>query len=237
VTKNAVIAVPDAARKVSLRDDRMVPDLALVDPALTDGCPISVTLASGFDAITQLVEPYLSKRANPMTDALVRSALPKGLTALAQLSKGEDKAARDIMSFASLMGGIALANAGLGAVHGLAGVVGGRFSAPHGVICARLLGPVLTENRLALRSVDADVARFEEVENLIGTAFDLPSQRCFEQLDSLLDRLGIPRLSTWIGPNDDLQSVVVEASGASSMKSNPCVLAPDALRRILDAGV
>ncbi len=237
VTKNAVISVPEAGRKVSLRDARMVPDVALVDPALTDNCPKGVTLSSGFDAITQLVEPYLSSKANPLTDALVRAALPKGLEALSRLAESEEKEARDAMSFASLMGGLALANAGLGAVHGLAGVVGGRFAAPHGVICARLLGPVLTENRLALQSSGADISRFDEIAHLIASAFDLPPQDCFDSLGGLLDRLGVPRLSEWINSDADLYSVCVEAAGASSMKANPCTLAPARLHQILQAGL
>lgn len=237
VTKNAVISVPDVGRKVSLRDDRMVPDIALVDPALTDGCPKNVTLASGFDAITQLVEPYLSSRANPMTDALVREALPKGLKALNRLTKGEDQDARDALSFASLMGGLALANAGLGAVHGLAGVVGGRFSAPHGVICARLLGPVLVENSQMLRAQGTDTTRFDEVAQLIGRAFDMAPEGCFANLAPLLDGLGVPRLSEWIDPDADLDAVVLEAAGASSMKANPCVLPPAALHRALQGGI
>ncbi|MGA9253869.1 MAG: iron-containing alcohol dehydrogenase [Roseobacter sp.] len=237
VTKNAVISVPDAGRKVSLRDDRMVPDIALVDPALTDDCPRDVTLASGFDAITQLVEPYLSHRANAMTDALVREALPQGLNALSRLATAEDAEARDMMSFASLMGGLALANAGLGAVHGLAGVVGGRFSAPHGVICARLLGPVLIENNAMMRSTGADTTRFEEIARLVSSAFDLPSETCFESLSALLDQLDVPRLSKWISADADLEAVVLEASSASSMKANPCVLPPTALHRIMQSAL
>lgn len=237
VTKNAVISVPDAGRKVSLRDDRMVPDIALVDPALTDNCPRDVTLSSGFDAITQLVEPYLSHRANPMTDALVRQALPQGLEALSRLSKGEEKQARDGISLASLMGGLALANAGLGAVHGLAGVVGGRFNAPHGVICARLLGPVLLENNRMLQSANANVARFDEVAKLVSAAFDLPPKACFETLNDLLDRLEVPRLSGWIDANADLEAVAREAAGASSMKANPCVLPDTTLVRILKSAL
>lgn len=236
VTKNAVISVPEAGRKVSLRDDRMIPDVAVVDPALTDGCPMGVTLSSGFDAVTQLIEPYLSSRANPMTDALVRAALPQGLTALAQLSRGQDEGARDAMAYASVMGGLALANSGLGAVHGLAGVVGGRFNAPHGVICARLLGPVLSENHMALKAAGADTNRFDEIAGLIAAAFDLPRQGCFGQLGGLLDRLEVPRLSGWISPDADLRAVAAEASVSSSMKANPCVLPIDTLHRILIQG-
>ena len=237
VTKNAVISVPDAGRKVSLRDDRMVPDIALVDPALTDGCPRSVTLASGFDAITQLIEPYLSHRANPMIDSLVREALPQGLKALKLLSEGENKAARDRMSVASLMGGLALANAGLGAVHGFAGVVGGRFNAPHGVICARLLGPVLLENNQMLQQTGADTTRFTEIAQLVSAAFSLPSDACFGNLGDLLDRLDVPRLSDWISADADLEAIVHEAASASSMKANPCLLPKNTLLKILESAV
>ncbi|MBK5927805.1 alcohol dehydrogenase, partial [Rhodobaculum claviforme] len=123
VTRNAVITVEAHARKVSLRDARMIADLVIVDPALTDSCPAGVTLASGLDAITQLIEPYLSPRANPFTDALCQGAIAPALGALHRLMEAEDPAARDRLAYASMASGIALANAGLGAVHGLAGVV------------------------------------------------------------------------------------------------------------------
>ena len=130
VTRNAVIGVPEQRRKVSLRDARMLPRLAIVDAALTDGCPRAVTLASGLDAITQVIEPFVCTRTNPWTDALCRDAIPRGLSALRRLMQGEDPDARDDMAWVSLCGGLALANAGLGAVHGLAGPLGGRTAAP-----------------------------------------------------------------------------------------------------------
>ncbi|MEM8538420.1 MAG: iron-containing alcohol dehydrogenase, partial [Pseudomonadota bacterium] len=125
VTKNAVIGLPEHRRKVSLRDPQMVADVALIDPALTDRTPKHITLACGLDAISQVIEPYVSSRANPMTDALCRDAIPRGLRALVQLMQQEDKGARDNLALTSLYGGLALANSGLGAVHGLAGVIGG----------------------------------------------------------------------------------------------------------------
>ncbi|MCX8509500.1 MAG: iron-containing alcohol dehydrogenase, partial [Rhodobacteraceae bacterium] len=120
VTWNAVIDCPAHRRKVSLRDARMVARLAIIDPALTDHCPRAVTLASGLDAITQVIEPYLTPRATPYTDALCEKAIPSGLAALRRLMQAEDREARDQMAWVSLSGGLALANAGLGAVHGLA---------------------------------------------------------------------------------------------------------------------
>ena len=146
-TKNAVIGLPDHGRKVSLRDDRMLARLAIVDPALTDGTPRAITLASGLDAITQVIEPYVSSKATPFTDALTVPAIPQGLTALKRLMETEDPDARDALAHVSLTGGIALANAGLGAVHGLAGVIGGLTPAPHGAICGALLAPILRLNR------------------------------------------------------------------------------------------
>ena len=149
-TKNAVIDVPAHRRKVSLRDDRMVARVAIVDPALTDGAPRGVTLASGLDALTQVIEPYVSRRANLATDALSRAAIPQGIAALVTLMEREDPAARDALAWVSLSGGIALANAGLGAVHGFAGVIGGMTGAAHGAICGALLPFVIEANRAAV---------------------------------------------------------------------------------------
>ena len=229
VTKNAVIAVPEAGRKVSLRDDRMLPDLAIVDPALTDNAPRAVTLASGLDAVTQVIEPYLSNRANALTDALCVTAIPMGLRALATLERKEDAPARDAMAFVSLCGGLALANAGLGAVHGLAGVIGGRLGAPHGLICGRLLGPVLTANRQVLAEAGRDHARFDAVASRIAEALGGDADSSFERLTPLLDDWGLPRLGQWAKPQIDLLEIAREASSASSMRANPCELPPEAL--------
>ena len=139
VTKNAVINVPEQQRKVSLRDDRMLPDLAIVDPALTDNAPRSITLSSGLDALTQVIEPWLCSRATPFTDALCQQAIPRGIRALKILMEQECPASRDEMAWVSLCGGLALANAGLGVIHGLAGPLGGLSRASHGALCGSLL--------------------------------------------------------------------------------------------------
>lgn len=146
VTRNAVIQVPKARRKVSLRDPRLYPALALVDPDLCLSCPKSVTLASGLDAITQVIEPFICSRANPVTDVLCRDAIPRGLSALRRLMDKDEGHAWDDMALTSMFGGIALANAGLGAVHGFAGVIGGMTGAAHGAICGTMLVPVLRAN-------------------------------------------------------------------------------------------
>src|SRR5690606_1659626 len=156
VTRNAVIGVPEHRRKVSLRDARMLPRLAIVDPAMTDGCPAAITLASALGAITQVIEPYICTGDNPQNDTLCRAAIPRGLGALRRLmEEGEDAGARDEMAWVSLCGGLALANAGLGAVHGLAGPLGGLTGAAHGAICGALLPHVLVANRFAVSDDDA----------------------------------------------------------------------------------
>ena len=231
VTKNAVITVPESGRKVSLRDDRMLPRLAFVDPALTDNAPRDVTLGSGLDALVQVIEPYLSTRANPFTDALCRAAIPQGIAALQRLAKGEDAAARDAMAYVSLSGGLALANAGLGAVHGLAGVIGGRFGAPHGLICGRLLGPVLAANADAL----GPSARMAQVRKWLAEGFDLPDAGAFYALSELLDDWGLDRLGRWIPADADVGETAREAAASSSMRANPCVLSEIALENCIKA--
>ncbi|MBL4928147.1 iron-containing alcohol dehydrogenase [Fuscibacter oryzae] len=233
VTCNAVIGVPDHARKVSLRDLRMLPRLAVVDPALTDGCPKAITLASGLDAITQVIEPYVSTRANPMTDLLCRDAIPRGLLALTRLMAGEDSAARDEMAWVSLCGGIALANAGLGAVHGLAGPLGGLTGAAHGAICGALLPHVLVANRAAV----ADPARLDQVGRWIGQTFglaDISLPNAAQHLAAWARQQGLPKL-TEMGIDRAAQSVAADAaSTSSSMKANPAPLSADVLRSIME---
>ncbi len=226
VTKNAVLSVPEARRKVSLRDPRMLADLAVVDPTLTDGCPRAVTLASGLDAITQLIEPYLSPKATPLTDALARDAIPKGLAALARLMNAEDTAARDDMAVASLCGGLCLANAGLGAVHGLAGPIGGWAGAPHGAVCGALLPHVLAANRAA----GAVPARIAEVEGWIAAALGDDIAR-WSRRNGLrgLGELGLEPAA--------LPAVADAAATSSSMRGNPVPLAPEVLVGIMEAAV
>jgi hypothetical protein len=214
-TKNAVIGVPEHARKVSLRDDRMVPDLAVIDPALTDGTPAAQTLASGLDAVVQVIEPYLSARATPFTDALARPAIGTGLRALVTLmEEGEDANARDALAYTAHVSGIALANAGLGAVHGLAGVFGGETGAPHGVICARLLPPVLAA---LARQAEAPETR-RRLDEICG------------EIDGIVPG-GVAGLGAWLsehglaplpGLDDSARRRMAEAArSASSMAASP----------------
>jgi alcohol dehydrogenase class IV len=229
VTKNAVIGVPDAGRKVSLRDNRMLADLAITDPSLTDGCPKSVTLASGLDAVTQVIEPYISCKANPMTDALCRAAIPMGLQALRRLMQGEDRAARDQMSYVSLCGGLALANSGLGAVHGLAGVIGGQCGAAHGAVCGVLLPHVLAANDAA----DPGNARIKEVRSWIASAFDVAPDQACDALAAFSAQNRLPKLSEMGLAAAEHQTVAEAAGASSSMRGNPVPLPVAQLVKVL----
>jgi alcohol dehydrogenase class IV len=231
VTKNAVIGLPDHARKVSLRDDRMIARVAIIDPALTDFCPKAITLASGLDAITQCIEPYVSCKATPYTDAITRAAMPMGLPALMRLMRGEDAKARDAMAFVSLTGGLALANAGLGAVHGLAGVIGGMTCGAHGAICGALLPYVLQMN---LARAD-DPARLHDVCQTIGQALDVSPEAAPLALARWGAGHGLPSLSAMGLAAQDHPTVATLAQTSSSMKGNPVALGVDDLLAILQA--
>ena len=166
VTRNAVLASPEHKVKVSLRSPLMLAKVAVVDPELTYDLPSALTASTGLDALTQLIEPFVCNRANPMTDGLCVEGLRRAARSLRMaFGKGRDQDAREDMAVASLFGGMALSNAGLGAVHGFAGPIGGSFSAPHGAICAALLPHVMAMNLRALRQRDphgAALFRYEE---------------------------------------------------------------------------
>ena len=236
VTKNAAIGLPDHGRKVSLRDPAMLARLAVVDPALTDGCPWHVTLASGLDALVQVVEPYLSCRATPYTDALTLPALPLALPALMRLHRGEDRQARDTMAHVSLTGGLALANAGLGAVHGLAGVIGGRSGAAHGAICGALLGPVLRANHAAVQGT-AFAPRMQQVLEALASPLSCPTDDVPEALAHWARQAGLPGLGAAGLTAADLPGIAADSLQASSMKANPVPLPPATLIAALSAAL
>lgn len=232
VTRNAVIGVPEHRRKVSIRDARMLPRLAIVDPALTDHCPRAITLASGLDAITQVIEPFVSTRANALTDALCRDAIPRGLAALRRLMDAENPGARDDMAWVSLCGGLALANAGLGAVHGLAGPLGGLTGAAHGAICGVLLPHVMRANRARV----ADPARLDQVGDWVADAFGIKGfDAAMGALAGWSQAAGLPAL-TALGIDAAAQQGAAEAAASSSsMKSNPAPLSVDDLMAAMRA--
>jgi alcohol dehydrogenase class IV len=235
-TKNAVIGLPDHRRKVSLRDDRMLARIAIVDPALTDGCPWPVTLASGLDALVQVIEPFVSCRATRFTDALTLPCISLGLAALRVLQSGEDPAARDNLAWVSHCGGLALANAGLGAVHGLAGPIGGVSSAPHGAVCGALISPVLAVNLARARQTQntTALARLDQVCALIADGLGGPVDAAPQTLARWITAAGLPGLSAQGFAAKDHDDVASAALGSSSMKGNPIALSKADLVAILE---
>ena len=229
VTKNAVIGVPEHGRKVSLRDNRMLANIAVVDPALTDNTPRAVTLASGLDAVTQVIEPYVSCKANRMTDALCRDAVPQGLRALVRLMEVEDTAARDDLAWTSLCGGLALANSGLGAVHGLAGVIGGMTSAPHGAVCGVLLPHVLAANSAAADLPEQARYRLAEVRGWVASALSVDPSAAFTMLADWSRNCGLPTLGEMEVATEDIGTIAEASVSSSSMKGNPVPLSAQAL--------
>jgi alcohol dehydrogenase class IV len=238
VTRNAVLASPEHRVKVSLRSPLMLPRIALVDPELTYDLPAPLTASTGLDALTQLIEPYVSCRANPMTDALCVEGIPRAARALPKLFiKGNDPVARADMCVASLFGGLALANAGLGAVHGFAGPIGGMFTAPHGAICAALLPYVMEINLRALRQRQPQselLARFKFVARLLTGDSGAEADAGVGWVRDLVHRLKTPRLSAYGLKADCLDELVRNSAKASSMKANPIVLTPTELGEILE---
>jgi alcohol dehydrogenase class IV len=238
-TRNAVLTSPDHSVKASLRSPLMLPRVAVVDPLLTLDLPPAATAATGMDALAQLIEPFVSVRANPLTDALCREGMPRAAHALRiAYANGSDVAARTEMALASLLGGMALANAGLGAVHGFAAPIGGAFPAPHGAVCAALLPPVWRTNVAALRARAPDspaLARFAEAARLLtGDPLASPDDGA-AWLDHLRRDLLIPPLSAYgISPADH-PALVRNAAAASSMQANPIRLTEEELGEIVDS--
>lgn len=232
-TKNAVIGLPDHGRKVSLRDDRMLARIALIDPALTDGTPRATTLASGLDAITQVIEPFVSSKATPFTDALTAPAIPQGIRALKRLMEAEDPQARDALAYVSLTGGIALANAGLGAVHGLAGVIGGLTPAPHGAICGALLSPILRLNRA--KATGDTAQRLDQVFHHIAAILGGRPENAPATLAQWAKNAGLPGLTTQGLPPALHRETAEAALTSSSMKGNPVPLTTQDLIQALEA--
>jgi alcohol dehydrogenase class IV len=237
VTRNSVLGVPERKVKVSMRSPLMLPRIALVDPQLTVGLSPEVTASTGLDALTQLLEAFVCTRANPMTDAFCREGLRRGGQALLRAYYNpNDLPAREDMSLAALLSGIALANAGLGAVHGLAGPLGGTISAPHGVICARLLPLVIEANVSALRtevSSPSSLARYDEAAALLTGEPDARCDQLIEWVRGLCEKVKIPGLSRYGLTEKDFPVLVESAQQASSMKANPVVLTAETLTAIL----
>jgi alcohol dehydrogenase class IV len=239
VTKNAVIASLEHQVKVSLRSPFLLPRIALVDPELTYSLPGQVTIATGLDALTQLIEPLVSSRANPATDGLCREGISRVARSLsAVVQNGKDATAREEMALASLFGGLALANAGLGAVHGFAGPIGGMFNAPHGLICGILLPFVVDANIHALRLRAPDslaLGRYDEIGRLLTGSPDAVATDGLAWLTDVSTTLKVPTLSSLGIPKEAIPEIASKAARASSMKANPIELTPPELEAILEA--
>jgi alcohol dehydrogenase class IV len=237
-TRNAVLASPQHRVKVSLRGPSLLPRIALVDPELTYDLPPSVTASTGLDALTQLIEPYVCARPNPITDSLCLEGMRRAARSLrAAFQDGRDTTAREDMAVASLFGGLALANAGLGAVHGFAGPVGGMFTAPHGAICAALLPHVMEMNLRALRQRQPEseaLPRYQEVARVLTGRAEAMAEAGVEWVRELVKDLRIPRLNTYGIKQEHLAELVEKSAKASSMKANPIVLTREELAEILE---
>ena len=237
-TKNAVLSrTGDGGFKRSLRHDNLVPDLAIIDPELMIGCPAVITAAGGLDAFTQLLESYVSTAASPMTDALAWSGMERVHDSFIPLCTGsrDDAALRGGMAYAALMSGITLANAGLGVVHGLASPLGALFGIPHGIACGTMLA-------VAVRATIKKLVTLEDVNGLkkyarVGALFTgcdlIETGTCCEALadllDALVDKLKMPRLSSFGVKEDHLDRIIDEAGN----KNNPAALDRGEMREML----
>ncbi len=241
VTRNAVLASPEHGVKASLRSPFMLPRLALVDPELTLDLPAALTAATGLDALTQLIEPFVSARANPLTDGICREGLARAARSLARaFHNGQDAAAREDMALASLFGGLALANAGLGAVHGFAAPIGGEFHAPHGAVCAALLAGVMEANLRALRRRQPQspaLERYAEIARILTGRSDAAAEDGAAWVRALVGELSIPALSAYGLRREHVPALVEKARRASSMKGNPIELTPEELSEILTRAI
>jgi alcohol dehydrogenase class IV len=237
VTRNAVIASPEHQVKVSMRSPLMIPSVAIVDPELTYSMPPAVTASTGMDALTQVIEAYVSNKANPMTDAIAREGIERGARSLLDAYQdGSNAAAREDMALTSLFGGLVLANAGLGAVHGFAGPIGGMFNAPHGVICACLLPYVMKYNAQVVQHLPemAHVStRFRDVAQWVTGNPDADIQDGVKWIEALAHDLQIPGLHVIGIEKSDFPQIIEKSKVSSSMQKNPVRLDEEILEAIL----
>jgi len=239
VTANAPVRVPDRGVKASLRGRAMLPAVAVVDPLLTLGCPPDLTAASGADALTQCLEAYTTPQATPLTDPLARDGLVRAGRSLRRVVEhGDDVDARTDLSVAALQSGMALANARLGAVHGLAAALGGRLGAPHGQVCAAVLAATTAANVAALRRTDPHGPGLARYDDAVVALTGLPGARADDAVAWLADlvaALAVPGLGTLGLARDDVPDVVADALAASSTRGNPVTLTPAELTDVVAA--
>jgi alcohol dehydrogenase class IV len=238
VTRNAVIKVQSKKVKVSLRGRKIIPEIALIDPELTLDTPPEITASTGMDALSQVIEPYISKKENSFVDLFCEDAIRRASDYLFKAYKtGNDLSARENMCWVSLFGGIALANAGLGAVHGFAGVIGGAHDIPHGVICARLLPYVFETNFKALSKRQPSnpiLKKFKKIARFLIQSDNGDVIDCVNWLEKLSDEMKIPHLGE-LGVNiKEFPEIIEKAQLSSSMKGNSIDLNTQELVRVLE---
>jgi alcohol dehydrogenase class IV len=237
VTRNAVLESPGHGVKVSIRSPFLLPRLAVVDPQMTYSMPPALTASTGLDALTQLLEAFVTRDANPLTDAMCREGLRRaGRSLLKAFEEGSHQAAREDMCVASLCGGLALANARLGAVHGIAGPFGGMFKAPHGAVCGRLLPFVMAVNVAALRQRAAGsvaLARFDEAARLLTGDERPAAEDGIAWLQALCERFALPPLSAYGFADPHAAELIAKSLKSSSMRGNPIDLTEAELESVL----
>jgi alcohol dehydrogenase len=242
-TRNAVLSVAgkDGFKK-SFRDEQLVPEYALLDPDLLASCPPRLVAADGMDALTQLLESYVSSRTNPMTDALAWSGLTAARDGLLPWyeGSGDQSAARCAMAYAALISGITLAQTGLGSVHGLASPLGAFFPIPHGVVCGTLVAAATRINIDAMLSREPEnpaLDKYTKVSELLCRRQFSTQEQAWEELLELLDdwtqRLHLPTLDDYGVTPADFPHIVVHSRG-SSMKTNPIVLSDEEITAVLE---
>lgn len=240
VTKNAVIHSPEHQVKVSLRSPLMFPDVAVVDPELTLSAPPEITATTGMDALTHLLETFVSNQSNPFIDMFCREGMRRISVSLKKVfDKGDDLKAREDMAFAALLGGMALANVKLGAVHGFAGPMGGMFPVPHGAVCAALLPAVMEVNLKVLEEQKQQqiLEKYDEVAQILTGNSKARAADGIQWAKDMVNYLKIPRLSLFGLSVSDFPVLVEKAKKASSMKGNPVVLNDGQLTEILAKSV
>ena len=238
VTRNAVLTVAEQQRKVSMRHAMMLPAIAIIDPILTHSLPASTTASTGLDALTQVIEPFVSHLANPVTDTFCRQGITLAARSLEKAyENGQDAQAREDMALASLFGGLALANAKLGAVHGFAGPLGGEIQAPHGAVCGRLLPYVVQVNYRALQErqpTSPILSRFDELGRLLTGQVHSTATDAIDFLFSLCNKLHTNPLSDFGLIPAAIGAIAEKANNSSSMKGNPIELTTQECHSILE---
>jgi alcohol dehydrogenase class IV len=241
VTRNAVLGSPGHGVKASLRSQLLLPRLAVVDPELTLDLPPSLTASTGLDALTQLIEPFVSVRANAMTDLFCLEGVRRISRSLeSAFEDGRNLDARTDMAFASLLGGLALANAGLGVVHGFAAPIGGMFPAPHGAVCAALLPHAMEANIRALRARAANsaaVRRYARLAEILTGRPEAAPELGVARVHEICRKLEIPPLRQHGVAQEHVADLVGKAQRASSMRGNPLPLEAGELEKILRAAI